>query len=82
MLVSIGLAVFSGAAPCSRPDTARRRLAYLVGSRGTPWHAALLGLITTATHTAGVFALGGITLLLSQWIVPDTLYPWLDLTPG
>ena len=22
---------------------------------------------------------GGITLLLSQWIVPDRLYPWLDL---
>jgi ABC-type nickel/cobalt efflux system permease component RcnA len=56
--------------------------AYLVGSRGTPWHAALLGLITTATHTAGVFALGGVTLLLSQWIVPDRLYPWLDLSAG
>ncbi len=40
------------------------------------------GLITTATHTAGVFALGGVTLLLSQWIVPDRLYPWLDLSAG
>src|SRR5262249_37385010 len=41
-----------------------------------------LGLITTATHTAGVFTLGGVTLLLSQWIVPDRLYPWLDLSAG
>jgi ABC-type nickel/cobalt efflux system permease component RcnA len=29
-----------------------------------------------------VFALGGVTLLLSQWIVPDRLYPWLDLSAG
>ena len=25
---------------------------------------------------------GAITLLLSQWIVPDRLYPWLDLSAG
>jgi ABC-type nickel/cobalt efflux system permease component RcnA len=56
--------------------------AYLVGSRGTPAHAALLGLITTVTHTAGVFALGGATLLLSQWVVPEQLYPWIDLVAG
>ena len=36
----------------------------------------------TATHTAGVFALGLITLLLSQFIVPDQLYPWLTLASG
>src|SRR5438270_10462621 len=36
--------------------------------------------IVTLTHTVGVFALGLVTLALSQWIVPDTLYPWIDLT--
>ena len=83
VLVSLGLAVFWGAAHALSPGHGKTIVsAYLVGSRGTPWHAALLGLITTATHTAGVFALGGITLLLSQWIVPDTLYPWLDLSAG
>jgi ABC-type nickel/cobalt efflux system permease component RcnA len=29
-----------------------------------------------------VFALGLVTLALSQWIVPDRLYPWIDLTAG
>jgi ABC-type nickel/cobalt efflux system permease component RcnA len=83
VLISLGLAVFWGAAHALSPGHGKTIVsAYLVGSRGTPWHAALLGLITTATHTAGVFALGGITLLLSQWIVPDTLYPWLDLSAG
>jgi nickel/cobalt transporter (NicO) family protein len=83
VLVSLALAVFWGAAHALSPGHGKTIVsAYLVGSRGTPWHAALLGLITTATHTAGVFALGGVTLLLSQWIVPDTLYPWLDLAAG
>src|SRR5262249_27934224 len=27
--------------------------AYLVGSRGTAWHAVILGLIVTVSHTAG-----------------------------
>jgi nickel/cobalt transporter (NicO) family protein len=83
VLVSLALAVFWGAAHALSPGHGKTIVsAYLVGSRGTPWHAALLGLITTATHTAGVFALGGVTLVLSQWIVPDTLYPWLDLAAG
>jgi ABC-type nickel/cobalt efflux system permease component RcnA len=56
--------------------------AYLVGRRGTPWHAAALGGIVTATHTIGVFALGLITLALSQFIVPEQLYPWLNLISG
>ncbi len=56
--------------------------AYLVGQRGTPRHAVFLGLIVTITHTAGVFGLGAVTLLLSRFIVPDTLYPWLNLTSG
>jgi nickel/cobalt transporter (NicO) family protein len=83
ILGSLALAVFWGAAHALSPGHGKTIVtAYLVGSRGTPRHAALLGLITTVTHTAGVFALGGVTLLLSRWIVPDRLYPWLDLSAG
>jgi ABC-type nickel/cobalt efflux system permease component RcnA len=42
----------------------------------------LLGLIVTITHTIGVFTLGLVTLALSQFIVPDRLYPWLNLVSG
>jgi len=56
--------------------------AYLVGTRGTVRHAALLGLTTTITHTAGVFALGFVTLALSQFILPEQLYPWLSAASG
>jgi nickel/cobalt exporter len=56
--------------------------AYLVGTRGSARHAAALGGIVTFTHTIGVFTLGFVTLLLSQFIVPEQLYPWLNLVAG
>ncbi len=56
--------------------------AYLVGSRGTLRHALYLGLTTTITHTLGVFALGLVTLFAAQYIVPETLYPWIGLLSG
>ena len=56
--------------------------AYLVGSKGTARHAVLLGMIVTASHTAGVFALGAITLYASRYIVPEQLYPWLGAFSG
>lgn len=56
--------------------------AYLVGTRGTVRHAAILGLTVTLTHTAGVFALGMVTLFLSRFILPEQLYPWLSVASG
>ncbi|MDQ3441641.1 MAG: sulfite exporter TauE/SafE family protein, partial [Planctomycetota bacterium] len=56
--------------------------AYLVGSRGTARHAAFLGLTVTITHTAGVFALGLVTLFASQYVVPERLYPILGFISG
>ena len=56
--------------------------AYLVGSRGTPKHALFLGLTVTITHTLGVFALGLITLFASQYILPETLMPFLSFISG
>jgi ABC-type nickel/cobalt efflux system permease component RcnA len=53
--------------------------AYLVGSRGTLVHAALLGLTVTITHTSSVYAIGFVTLYLQQYIVPEDLYPWMTL---
>jgi nickel/cobalt exporter len=56
--------------------------AYLIGTRGTARHAVWLGATVTITHTLGVFALGLVTLLLSQYILPEDLYPWLTLVSG
>lgn len=56
--------------------------AYLVGSKGTSRHAVVLGAVVTITHTIGVFALGLVTLLLAQYILPEDLFPWLTLASG
>lgn len=56
--------------------------AYLVGTRGTARDAVLLGGVVTVTHTMGVFALGLVTLLLAQYVLPEDLYPWLTLVSG
>ena len=83
IVASLAAALFWGAAHALSPGHGKTIVtAYLVGSRGTPLHAALLGLIVTATHTVGVFALGLVTLTLSQFVVPDRLYPWLNLSSG
>jgi nickel/cobalt transporter (NicO) family protein len=83
ILASLGAAVFWGAAHALSPGHGKTIVtAYLVGRRGTPRHAALLGLIVTITHTIGVFTLGLVTLALSQFVVPDRLYPWLNLVSG
>jgi nickel/cobalt exporter len=83
VLASLAAALFWGAAHALSPGHGKSIVtAYLVGQRGTPWHAALLGLIVTATHTVGVFTLGFVTLVLSQFVVPDHLYPWLNLASG
>jgi nickel/cobalt transporter (NicO) family protein len=83
ILISLLVALFWGAAHALSPGHGKSIVAaYLVGQRGTPRHAVVLGLVVTITHTLGVFALGLVTLLLSQFIVPDTLYPWLNLLAG
>ena len=83
ILASLAAAFFWGMAHALSPGHGKTIVAaYLVGQRGTPWHAAALGAIVTATHTIGVFALGLITLALSAFIVPEQLYPWLNLVSG
>jgi len=84
LLVFLFLAAFGwGALHALSPGHGKAMVAaYLVGTRGAARHAAALGAIVTATHTAGVFALGLVTLLLSALIVPEQLYPWLTLASG
>jgi nickel/cobalt transporter (NicO) family protein len=78
--ISLLIALFWGAAHALTPGHGKAIVAaYMVGSRGTARHALLLGLTVTVTHTAGVFALGLVTLGLSEFIVPEDLYPWLNL---
>jgi nickel/cobalt transporter (NicO) family protein len=77
------LALLLGAGHALTPGHGKTIVAaYLVGARGTARHAVFLGLTTTITHTAGVFALGFVTLWISNYILPEQLYPWLEFLSG
>ena len=80
VLIALVLAMFWGAAHALTPGHGKTIVAaYLVGARGRPRDALALGGIVTLTHTIGVFALGLVTLGLSEFIVPEDLYPWMNL---
>jgi ABC-type nickel/cobalt efflux system permease component RcnA len=83
ILFALGVAIVLGAAHALQPGHGKTVVAaYLVGSRGTAKHALFLGATVTATHTAGVYALGVVTLFLSQYILPERLYPILEIVSG
>jgi ABC-type nickel/cobalt efflux system permease component RcnA len=84
VLILLLLAAFGwGALHALSPGHGKTMVAaYLVGTRGTPRHAVLLGATVTITHTIGVFALGFVTLALSEYVLPEDLYPWLNLASG
>lgn len=83
-LLLVLIAAFAlGAAHALSPGHGKTLVAaYLVGSQGTFWHALILGLTVTFSHTIGVFLLGFVTLYLSDYILPEQLYPWLSRLSG
>lgn len=79
LLLAFGL----GAAHALSPGHGKTVVgAYLVGSRGTFKHAVFLGATVTITHTLGVFAIGLLTLFASNYILPETLMPYLNFISG
>jgi nickel/cobalt transporter (NicO) family protein len=83
ILISLVAALLWGALHAFTPGHGKTVVAaYLIGDRGTARHAAFLGLTVTLTHTLGVFALGGVAIYLSRYILPEALFPWLSVVSG
>jgi nickel/cobalt transporter (NicO) family protein len=83
LLVLLAAAFGWGALHALSPGHGKAMVAaYLIGTRGSRRDAVLLGATVTVTHTIGVFALGLVTLGLSQYFLPEDLYPWLTLVSG
>jgi ABC-type nickel/cobalt efflux system permease component RcnA len=81
--LSLLTAVVLGALHALEPGHGKAIMAgYLVGTKGRSRDAAALGLTITATHTAGVFALGLVTLTATGFITPERLYPFLNAISG
>ena len=76
LLTAAMIAIALGALHALEPGHGKTVVAaYLVGSRGTARHALMLAATVTASHTASVYVLGGLTLYASRWIVPERIYP-------
>ena len=83
LLLGLVLAFFWGAGHALSPGHGKTVVAaYLVGTKGTAKHAAILGLTVTISHTLGVFALGLVVLFAANFIVPDQLYPIIGVLSG
>jgi len=83
MATLIALAFWFGALHALEPGHGKTMVAaYLVGSRGTPKHAILLGAVVTFTHTISVFILGLGTMFLSRYFMPDRISKVLGIVSG
>ncbi|MBL8089137.1 MAG: hypothetical protein KF758_07665 [Anaerolineales bacterium] len=82
-IVALFIALALGALHALTPGHGKTVVAaYLVGSRGTSFHAVVLGTVVTLTHTGSVFLMGVITLAASQYILPTTIIPFLEILSG
>ncbi len=83
MALLIGLSFWFGALHALEPGHGKTMVAaYLVGAKGTPKHALLLGGMVTFTHTFSVFLLGLATMFLSKYVMADKLSKWLGILSG
>ncbi len=72
------LAFVFGAAHALTPGHGKTLVAaYLVGERGTVWHALYLGLVTTLTHT-GVVMLLALVLTLASPEMQQKIKTWIE----
>ncbi len=80
---ALGLAAILGAAHALTPGHGKTLVAaYLVGQRGTPWHAVLLGIVTTITHTGAVVLVAALLPLLFPGVKPSEMQQVLGFVGG
>ena len=56
--------------------------AYIVGARGRPIDAVILGIFVTLSHVSGIVLVGVLASLGSAWLVPQRIEAWLGLALG
>ena len=56
--------------------------AYIVGARGRPVDALVLGIFVTLSHTSGIVLVAVLATLGSAWLVPSRIEAYLALVTG
>ena len=74
LLISLLTAGALGAGHALTPGHGKTLMAaYLVGTRGTVWHAAGLGLSVTVSHTIGILVLAALVVGAQDVLAPDVV---------
>lgn len=56
--------------------------AYIVGARGQPVDAVILGVFVTLSHTTGIVLVGALASLGASWGAPQRIEAYLALAMG
>jgi nickel/cobalt transporter (NicO) family protein len=82
-LFYIASSFWAGAVHAATPGHGKTiAAAYIVGARGRPMDAVILGVFVTLSHTSGIVLVGVLASLGSAWLVPQVVEAYLALGTG
>ena len=83
LLFFITSSFWAGAANAATPGHGKTiAAAYIVGARGKPIDAVILGIFVTLSHTSGIVLIGVLASLGSTWLRPQRIEAYLAIVVG
>jgi nickel/cobalt exporter len=83
ILFFIASSFWAGAAHAATPGHGKTiAAAYIVGARGKPIDAVILGIFVTLSHTSGIVLVGVLASLGSSWLRPQRIEAYLATAVG
>lgn len=83
ILFFIASSFWAGAAHAATPGHGKTiAAAYIVGARGKPIDAVILGIFVTLSHTSGIVLVGVLASLGSSWLRPQRVEAYLAVAVG
>ena len=83
LLFFLASSFWAGAAHAATPGHGKTiAAAYIVGARGKPIDALILGIFVTLSHTSGIVVVGVFASIGSTWLRPQRIEAYMGLTMG
>src|SRR5882757_7218011 len=83
LLFFVASSFWAGAAHAATPGHGKTiAAAYIVGARGKPIDAVILGIFVTLSHTSGIVLVGVLASLASSWLRPQRIEAYLAVAVG
>jgi nickel/cobalt exporter len=82
-LLYLASSFWAGAVHAATPGHGKTiAAAYIVGARGRPIDAVILGIFVTLSHTSGIVLVGALASIGSTWLMPQRVEAYLALVTG